>query len=188
VFLTGVEEDLLPHRISSGEPGGLAEERRLFYVGITRAKKRLFLSLSMQRSSFGDTSVAMPSRYLQEIPAGLIDWRQSPGDATSRGGTRPRALNARGYAGGPARGFSYSTELPPAPPRVKREWASEITGRVRDNGDLTLAVGDRIRHTDFGDGRVVAVTGDGTKSIAEVQFDTAGKKRLLIKIAPIEKL
>jgi DNA helicase-2/ATP-dependent DNA helicase PcrA len=188
VFLTGVEEDLLPHRISSGEPGGLAEERRLFYVGITRAKKRLFLSLSMQRSSFGDTSVAMPSRYLQEIPAGLIDWRQSPGDATSRGGTRPRALNARGYAGGPARGFSYSTELPPAPPRVKREWASEITGKVRDNGDLTLEVGDRIRHTDFGDGRVVAVTGVGTKSIAEVQFDTAGKKRLLIKIAPIEKL
>jgi DNA helicase-2/ATP-dependent DNA helicase PcrA len=188
VFVTGVEEDLLPHRMSSGEPGGLAEERRLFYVGITRAKKRLFLSLSMTRSSFGDTSVAMPSRYLQEIPAGLIDWRQSPGDATSRGGTRPRALNARGYAGGPARGFSYSTELPPAPPRVKREWASEITGKVRDNGDLTLEAGDRIRHTDFGEGRVVAVTGVGTKSIAEVQFDTAGKKRLLIKIAPIEKL
>ena len=65
---------------------------------------------------------------------------------------------------------------------------SEITGKVRENGDLTLAEGDRIRHTDFGDGRVVAVTGVGTKSIAEVQFDTAGKKRLLIKIAPIEKL
>jgi DNA helicase-2/ATP-dependent DNA helicase PcrA len=189
VFLTGVEEDLLPHRMSSGEPGGLAEERRLFYVGITRAKKRLFLSLSMQRSSFGDTSVAMPSRYLQEIPPGLIDWRQSPGDATSRGGSRPRALNARGYAGGGGRGFSYSTEaLPPAPPRVKREWASEITGKVRDNGDLTLEAGDRIRHTDFGEGRVVAVTGQGTKSIAEVQFEQAGKKRLLIKIAPIEKL
>ncbi|MEO8529233.1 MAG: UvrD-helicase domain-containing protein [Pseudolysinimonas sp.] len=188
VFVTGVEEDLLPHRMSAGEPGGLAEERRLFYVGITRAKKRLFLSLSMTRSAFGDTSVAMPSRYLQEIPAGLIDWRQSPGDATSRGGTRPRALNARGYAGGPARGFSYSTDLPPAPPREKREWANAITGKVRDNGDLTLEVGDRIRHTDFGEGRVELVTGEGTKSIAEVQFDQAGKKRLLIKIAPIEKL
>jgi Superfamily I DNA and RNA helicases len=187
VFLTGVEEDLLPHRMSSGEPGGLAEGRRLFYVGITRAKKRLFLSLSMTRSAFGDTSVAMPSRYLQEIPPGLIDWKQSPGDATSRGGSRPRALNARGYAGGPARGFSYPTELPPAP-RVKREWASEITSKVRDNGDLTLAAGDRIRHTDFGEGKVVAVTGQGSKSIAEVQFDQAGRKRLLIKIAPIEKL
>lgn len=187
VFLTGVEEDLLPHRMSSGEPGGLAEERRLFYVGITRAKKRLFLSLSMTRSAFGDTSVAMPSRYLQEIPPGLIDWKQSPGDATSRGGSRPRALNARGYAGGAARGFSYPTELPPAP-RQKREWTSEITGKVRDNGDLTLEAGDRIRHTDFGEGKVVAVTGQGTKSIAEVQFDRAGRKRLLIKIAPIEKL
>jgi DNA helicase-2/ATP-dependent DNA helicase PcrA len=188
VFLTGVEEDILPHRMSSGEPGGLAEERRLFYVGITRAKKRLYLSLAMTRSTFGDTSVAMPSRYLQEIPATLIDWRQSPGDANSRGGLRPRALNSRGYAGGPAKGFSYATSLPPAPPRVKTEWTSAVTNTVRDNGDLTLAIGDRIRHADFGDGKVTDVTGIGSKSIAEVQFDTAGRKRLLIKIAPIEKL
>jgi DNA helicase-2/ATP-dependent DNA helicase PcrA len=179
VFLTGIEEDLLPHRMSSGEPGGLAEERRLFYVGITRARKRLYLSLAASRASFGDVSVAMPSRYLQEIPAELIDWRQSPGMANSRGGTRPRALNARG--------FSYGDSLPPAP-RVKTEWTSAVTATVRDNGDLTLAVGDRIRHTDFGDGSVTAVTGEGSKKVAEVQFDTAGRKRLLIKIAPIEKL
>ena len=63
-----------------------------------------------------------------------------------------------------------------------------MTGAVRDNGDLTLAVGDRIRHADFGEGRVSAVTGEGSKRVAEVQFDTAGRKRLLIKIAPIEKL
>ncbi len=188
VFLTGVEEDILPHRMSSGEPGGLAEERRLFYVGITRARKRLYLSLAMTRSTFGDTSVAMPSRYLQEIPASLIDWRQSPGDANSRGGLRPRALNSRGYAGGPAKGFSYSTSLPPAPPRTKTEWTSAVTNTVRDNGDLTLEIGDRIRHTDFGEGKVTDVTGIGAKKIAEVQFDTAGRKRLLIKIAPIEKL
>jgi DNA helicase-2/ATP-dependent DNA helicase PcrA len=189
VFLTGVEEDLLPHRISANEPGGLAEERRLFYVGITRAKKRLFLSLAMTRSSFGDTSVAMPSRYLQEIPGHLIEWRQSPGDATSRGGSRPRALNARGYGNGaPRRRFDPGEALPPAPPRVKTEWTSPVTGKVRDNGDLTLEEGDRIRHADFGEGRVTGVTGQGPKSIAEVQFDTAGRKRLLIKIAPIEKL
>jgi len=59
---------------------------------------------------------------------------------------------------------------------------------VRDNGDMALAVGDRIRHTDFGEGTVSAVTGEGTKKVAEVQFDVAGRKRLLIKIAPIEKL
>ena len=182
VFLTGVEEDLLPHRMSSGEPGGLAEERRLFYVGITRARKRLYLSLSASRASFGEINVAMPSRYLQEIPAELIEWRQSPGMANSRGGTRPRALNGR------TPGFAFRETIPAAPPRVKTEWTSAVTGTVRDNGDLTLEEGDRIRHTDFGEGRVTAVTGEGPRRVAEVQFDVAGRKRLLIKIAPIEKL
>jgi len=184
VFLTGIEEDLLPHRISAGEPGGIQEERRLFYVGITRAKKRLYLSLAMSRSQFGDTSVAMPSRFLQDVPDHLIEWRQSPGMANSRGGTRSRALNA----GRPRQSFSYSTSLPPAPSREKREWTSPVTGAVRDNGELTLTAGDRIRHTDFGEGRVVGVTGQAPKAVAEVLFDTAGRKRLLIKIAPIEKL
>ncbi|GAA2079117.1 DNA helicase PcrA [Pseudolysinimonas kribbensis] len=183
VFLTGVEEELLPHRISSGEPGGIAEERRLFYVGITRARKRLYVSLSMTRSLFGEPSVAMPSRFLQEIPASLIDWKQSPGDAAGRNAMRPRAVTSR--EGGRPK-FSYSTSFPSD--RPKKEWTSAVTATVRDNGDLTLAVGDRIRHTDFGEGRVTDVTGTGSKSIAEVQFDTAGRKRLLIKIAPIEKL
>ncbi|MBI5160355.1 MAG: UvrD-helicase domain-containing protein [Micrococcales bacterium] len=188
VFLTGVEEGLLPHQMSAGEPGGVQEERRLFYVGVTRAKRRLYISLAMTRSQFGDTSVALPSRYLQEIPEGLIDWRQSPGGANSHGGTRPRALNARG--GGARERFSYAGSLPasPQPPREKREWANSVTGKVRDNGDLTLDVGDRIRHSDFGDGRVAGVSGQGAKTIAEVMFDTAGRKKLLVKIAPIEKL
>jgi len=204
VFLTGVEEDLLPHRMSAGEPGGPAEERRLFYVGITRARRRLFLSLAMTRAQFGEVNVAMPSRYLQEIPVELIDWRQSPGMANSRGGTQPRALNANragfagsgGLGGGPS-DYSAPSGAPGATAlaraacnaeRQKTEWTSGVTNTVRDNGDLTLAPGDRIRHLDFGDGRVSAVTGSGTKSIAEVQFDTVGRKRLLIKISPIEKL
>ncbi len=186
VFLTGVEEDLLPHRMSAGEPGGPAEERRLFYVGITRAKKRLFLSLAMTRAQFGETAVAMPSRYLQEIPAELIEWKQSPGTATSRGGTQPRALNAR------RPGSSWNDERrsfsSPAIDRPKAEWPNRITATVRDNGDLELVAGDRIRHTDFGDGRVTAVTGEGSKRVAHVQFEKAGSKKLLIKIAPIEKL
>jgi DNA helicase-2/ATP-dependent DNA helicase PcrA len=217
VFLTGIEEDLLPHRMSAGEPGGPAEERRLFYVGITRARQRLYLSLAMTRAQFGEVNVAMPSRYLQEIPPELIDWKQSPGDATSRNGTQPRALNARrgafgaegsigggsGFNGGFSGGFTGSgsgyenaggpsaTALARAArnaAKPKTEWANKITGTVRDNGDLTLAAGDRIRHVDFGDGRVSAVTGEGTKRVAEVHFDTAGRKRLLIKVAPIEKI
>ena len=187
VFLTGVEEGLLPHQMSANEPGGPAEERRLFYVGITRARVRLYLSLAMTRAQFGDINVAMPSRYLQEIPVNLIDWRQSPGMANSRGGTQPRALNVRrdGFGGGFAK-RGETQALPPAP-KPKTEWTNRVS-QVRDNGDLNLAAGDRIRHVDFGEGRVNQVTGEGTKRIAHVQFDTAGAKKLLIKIAPIEKL
>jgi DNA helicase-2/ATP-dependent DNA helicase PcrA len=204
VFLTGVEEGLLPHQMSAGEPGGPAEERRLFYVGITRARTFLYVSLAMSRAQFGEVNVAMPSRYLQEIPPELIDWRQSPGTANSRGGTQPRALNARrgGFgaelgagSGGP--GYASGSSGPGATAlaraarnadKPKTEWANRVTGTVRDNGDLALAIGDRIRHVDFGDGKVTSVTGTGPKSVAEVQFDRAGRKRLLIKISPIEKL
>jgi DNA helicase II / ATP-dependent DNA helicase PcrA len=210
VFLTGIEEGLLPHQMSASQPGGPAEERRLFYVGITRARTRLYLSLAMTRAQFGEVNVAMPSRYLQEIPAELIDWRQSPGMANSRGGTQPRALNARrgGFgassqeaieARGIGPGYASGSSAPSATAlaraarnaaqqKAPTQWTNRVTGTVRDNGDLTLEPGDRIHHSDFGDGRVSAVTGIGPKRVAEVQFDTAGRKRLLIKLAPIEKL
>lgn len=185
VFLTGVEEDLIPHRISAGEPGGPAEERRLFYVGITRARKRLALSLAMTRAQFGEVTVAMPSRFLQEIPADLIEWRQSPGDVNSRGGTRSRALNARPAASGGSRRFG--DDLAPTSTSIDR-FPNRVPAKVRDNGDMELAAGDRIRHDDFGEGRVDAVTGEGAKRVAHVRFDTVGAKKLLIKIAPIAKL
>ena len=192
VFLTGIEEDLLPHRMSANEPGGPAEERRLFYVGITRAKKRLFLSLAMTRAQFGETAVAMPSRYLQEIPADLIDWKQSPGAANGRGGSQSRALNARrpGLGGGTAGRWNESYPVGGSAPaeRPKAEWPNGVTGKVRDTGDLELAPGDRIRHADFGEGRVTNVTGEGAKRVAHVQFEKVGAKKLLIKIAPIDKL
>ncbi|MDR5698317.1 UvrD-helicase domain-containing protein [Agromyces aerolatus] len=199
VFLTGLEEGLLPHQMSASEPGGPAEERRLFYVGITRARQRLFISLAMSRAQFGEVAVAMPSRYLQEIPEDLVDWKQSPGMATSRGGTQPRALNAR-RGGAPGSGGAWGTRSRDLErfsvtkdADAKTEWANRVapnrvTGKVRDNGDLTLEPGDRIRHTDFGEGRVNQVTGEGAKRIAHVNFEQAGPKKLLIKIAPIEKL
>ncbi|GAA4190241.1 DNA helicase PcrA [Gryllotalpicola kribbensis] len=184
VFLTGVEEDLIPHRMSANEPGGLAEERRLFYVGITRARKRLYLSLAMSRAQFGEVNVAMPSRYLQEIPAELIDWRRSPGAANGRDGTMSRALNAKRPGFGSDRAAATAAALS----KPKTEWANKVTATVRDNSALELAPGDRVKHVDFGEGRVQDVTGEGPKRIAHVQFDSAGFKKLLIKIAPIEKL
>jgi len=194
VFVTGVEEDLIPHRISAGEPGGPQEERRLFYVALTRARKRLYLSLAMTRAQFGEVSVAMPSRFLQEIPHDLVDWRQSPGDVNSRGGIQSRALNARrGGPGGSGGSKRYGDDLVPLPRRERpagsiEQFANRIPAKVRDNGDLELAAGDRIRHDDFGEGRVEMVTGEGAKRIAHVRFDSAGAKKLLIKIAPIAKL
>ncbi|MFB8894034.1 ATP-dependent helicase [Microbacterium plantarum] len=196
VFVTGVEEDLIPHRISANEPGGPQEERRLFYVALTRARKRLHLSLAMTRAQFGEVSAAMPSRFLQEIPHDLIDWRQSPGDVNSRGGMQSRALNGR-RSGGSGGGFGgsgkrYGDDLVPLPRKEKSgdiaKFANRIPAKVRDNGDLELGPGDRIRHDDFGEGRVDAVTGEGAKRVAHVRFDSAGPKKLLIKIAPIVKL
>lgn len=198
VFVTGVEEDLIPHRISAGEPGGPQEERRLFYVGITRARKRLHLSLAMTRAQFGEVNVAMPSRFLQEIPAEIIDWRQSPGDINSRGSLGGRKP---GFGGGDRGGYGgrggndrfsprelpKSSSLKPLSTAMDR-FPNRITAKVRDNSGLELASGDRIRHDDFGEGRVDAVTGEGAKRIAHVRFDSAGLKKLLIKIAPIEKL
>jgi len=189
VFLTGVEEDLLPHRMSANEPGGLQEERRLLYVGLTRARKKLHLSLAMTRSTFGDTAIATPSRFLSEIPAALITWRESQAATGGSGhilGSSIKSSGWQGSSGGFSRSPRISDELPAAP--KKTEWANRVTASVRDNGDLSLAPGDHIEHDDFGAGVVHSVTGDGAKKVAEVKFDSRGTKRLLIKIAPIRKL
>jgi DNA helicase-2/ATP-dependent DNA helicase PcrA len=167
VFITGIEEEILPHRISVSEAGGIQEERRLFYVGITRAKKKLHLSLATSRATFGEIASCMPSRFLAEIPNDLVDWRESG----------RRSLSP-----------SFERRSWDAPAKPRTEWTGAITREVRDNSGMELATGDRIRHDDFGDGRVLGVTGDGAKRIAEVMFDGVGKKKLLIKIAPIEKL
>jgi DNA helicase II / ATP-dependent DNA helicase PcrA len=185
VFITGIEEELLPHRISATEPGGQAEERRLFYVGITRARQRLHLSLATTRAQFGKVEPAAPSRFLEEIPADLIEWRTPPSTMRQGSGQRevgrwrdePRESFVTGYRDGPK----------PLPRGPKKEFANTIT-EVRDNSGLELEPGDRIRHKDFGEGRVQGITGAGAKRVAEVQFDSAGRKRLLIKIAPIEKV
>ena len=175
VFITGVEEELLPHRMSATEPGGLAEERRLFYVGMTRAKEKLYLSLAMSRQTFGEAMVCAPSRFLREIPEQLIEWKDSGlGD---RALTRPRP----GLSSEPR-------SLPRAPREKNTTWANRVDTVVRDNSEMELAVGDRINHDDFGPGTVNALSGQGAKRVAEVQFDQAGRKRLLVKIAPISRL
>lgn len=182
VFLTGIEEGLLPHRMAFIEPGGLAEERRLFYVGITRAKKLLHLSLAMSRSTFGETDAATPSRFLNEIPADLIRWKES---GASRSAYRPSIADGQGYGSGYSIGSGGGVSSVREKP--KTQFPGAISS-VRDNGDLELAAGDMIEHADFGRGKVIAVSGKHPRQAAEIHFGSGGIKKLLVKVAPITKL
>ncbi len=180
VFLTGIEEGLLPHRMSFMTPGGMAEERRLFYVGITRAKKRLYISLAMTRTTFGESDSATPSRYLQEIPTALIDWRES---GATRGSNRYRASIAdnQGYGEVEASGSGYAGTRSDKP---RTEWKGAISS-VRNNEGLQLEPGQLVMHSDFGKGKVVSVSGVANRQTAEIHFGSIGVKRLLVKVAPI---
>ncbi|MFM8774390.1 MAG: 3'-5' exonuclease, partial [Actinomycetota bacterium] len=162
VFLTGMEDGVFPHIRSLGSESELEEERRLAYVGITRARERLYLTRSVVRSAWGAPSYNPASRFLDEIPPELIESRREEPVATSWSGASPTR---------PAAGVSAR----PQP-----------TGGTRPV--VALAVGDRVVHKTFGMGSVVQTAGVGDKAEATIDFGTAGTKRLLLRYAPVEKL
>ncbi len=170
IFLVGLEQGTLPHVRSFDEPGGVAEERRLLYVGMTRAKQKLYLSSALQRTLFGSTTAFLPSSFLGDIPIELIQ---------AEGATRASA----GTITGGYRGMAPSA----TPPKARTEIAGAIT-QVRDNGSLQLEIGDRIQHLDYGQGVVTELRGEGARQVAQVNFDSGATKSLVVKIAPIEKL
>ena len=170
IFLVGLEQGTLPHIRSFDEPGGVAEERRLLYVGMTRAKQKLYLSSALQRTLFGSTTAFLPSSFLGDIPIELIQ---------SEGATRASA----GTITGGYRGMAPSASTP----KARTEIAGAIT-QVRDNGSLQLEIGDRIQHSDYGQGVVTELRGEGARQVAQVNFDSGATKSLVVKIAPIEKL
>ncbi len=171
VFLTGLEEGIFPHMRSLTEPAELAEERRLAYVGITRARERLYLSRAVVRSAWGRPNYSPASRFLDEIPERLIDWRR---------------LQATSYAGGTGgSGGSGGRAAEPAMARL----ASRPGVRSPGNRPvISLQPGDKVTHDSFGLGTVLKVDGEGDRAVAHIDFRSEGEKRLLLRYAPVTKL
>ncbi|MFE9096112.1 DNA helicase PcrA [Streptomyces sp. NPDC007264] len=177
VFLTGMEDGVFPHMRALGQTKELEEERRLAYVGITRARERLYLTRSALRSAWGQPSYNPPSRFLEEIPDQHVEWKRTgapstpvpagplSGVAASLSSTRSRS-SAAGAAGFATRRAGGATEKPV----------------------ISLAVGDRVTHDQFGLGTVVGVKGTGGNAEATIDFGDTKPKRLLLRYAPVEKL
>jgi DNA helicase-2/ATP-dependent DNA helicase PcrA len=184
VFVVGLEENVFPHVRSLTEPRDLEEERRLAYVGITRARERLYLSHAWSRSLFGGTSYNLPSRFLKEVPDELVTVAQS----ASRERRTTRSPSGWGD-GGPAFGGGRSSVgprgLPPA--GAPATPAARLADQQRGALDLGLAPGDTVVHRQWGNGEVVAVSGQGERATAEVDFPSLGRKRLLLRYAPLTR-
>ena len=179
VFLTGLEEGVFPHLRSLTEPKELEEERRLAYVGITRAKERLYLSSAWQRNLFGATQYNPPSRYLRELPEELV---RTVGEKPARRG-RSRELGGGGRRDPEPEGRVFGGR-----PRIVESALSASPPPSTGAEQLGLRVGDDVRHGKWGDGVVLAVTGAGDKAEARVRFPSVGEKQLLLCWTPLEKL
>ncbi|MFF8310711.1 DNA helicase PcrA [Streptomyces lydicus] len=180
VFLSGMEDGVFPHMRALGQVKELEEERRLAYVGITRARERLYVTRSTMRSAWGQPSYNPPSRFLEEIPGDYLEWKRT-GPATpsaSMGG-----LSSRGGGGGFGTGIGAS--LSSARSKGPSGFA---TRRSPDRQVVALAVGDRVTHDSFGLGTVVGVKGSGDNAEATIDFGGEKPKRLLLRYAPVEKL
>ena len=161
VFLTGMEDGTFPHLRALGDHKELEEERRLAYVGITRARERLHLSRAIVRSGWGSPQYHPASRFLDEIPADLLDWQR-----TETTGMR-------------------SLSTPAVATLAGRPGVRSLGNRPM----ISLHSGDRVSHDSFGLGTVVRVEGEAEKAMAHVDFGAeTGVKRLLLRYAPLEKL
>ncbi|NEC91856.1 DNA helicase PcrA [Streptomyces sp. SID12501] len=178
VFLTGMEDGVFPHMRALGQAKELEEERRLAYVGITRARERLYLTRSSLRSAWGQPSYNPPSRFLEEIPAAHLEWKRT-------------GAMAPATSSGPASGVSSSfSSLASSRSRSAASGASGFATRRGgvEKPVVALAVGDRVTHDQFGLGTVVGVNGTGSNAEATVDFGEDKPKRLLLRYAPVEKL
>ena len=174
VFLTGCEEGIFPHQRALGNADELQEERRLAYVGITRARQRLYLSRAVTRTSWGAPQQNPPSRFLNEIPQHYIDWRRTASAVTQWRGGHDWG-NRQGGGRRRSEDVSFANKIGYAAAKAAKQVP-------------VLAAGDRVLHSTFGMGTVISTTGAADAAKADVDFGSAGVKRLALKYAPVEKL
>ncbi|MER7458175.1 DNA helicase PcrA [Micromonospora sp. NPDC126480] len=187
VFLTGMEDGVFPHARTFGDNHELEEERRLAYVGITRARQRLYLSRAVTRSAWGQPAYNAPSRFLEELPTELVRWERTEGSYTSWagggggvGGRADRADRGRGgFTGGTPKAAQLARRLGVDGSRLAT--ASELPQAPK------VAVGDRVNHQRYGLGRVLAVEGHGPGARAQINFGDQ-TMWLVLRHAPIDKL
>jgi len=181
VFLTGLEDGVFPHARSLGDQPELEEERRLAYVGVTRAQQRLYLSRAVVRSAWGAPSHNPASRFLDEMPIDLVDWRRT--EAAQSQWNRPDLS---------ASSRSWGTPTPTAAGRRNFSAAAaraDAAAKAKKTREVpSLVPGDRVQHDSFGLGTVVALEGAADKAVASIDFGSEGVKRLLLRYAPVEKL
>ena len=166
VFLAGMDEGVFPHRMSDLEPNRLEEERRLCYVGITRAMRQLYLCHAEVRRLNGIEQRSMPSRFIREIPKELISEIRLRGAVVRPAATRQDQRSFGGQRGG-----------------------AQIPSRMfRDEEDAPLRIGQRVRHASFGEGVVLGCEGHGERAHVHINFETAGEKRLILGMARLESV
>ena len=167
VFMTGMEDGVFPHVRSLGDPEELEEERRLCYVGITRARERLYLCHAWRRTLFGSTDYYPPSRFLDEIPEELVH---------AIGDDRPR------------RGSGIAAHREAVVSAAMRSASTAPVGGASGAERIGLRIGDDVTHDKFGEGVILDLIGDGDKTEAVVNFRDVGEKRLLLAWAPLTKI
>ncbi|WP_309125205.1 DNA helicase PcrA [Kocuria sp.] len=186
VFLTGMEHGLFPHQRSLMDEKEMEEERRLAYVGLTRARERLYLTRSEFRSMWGQSQYNPASPFLDEIPSELVDWKREGSSAAPSWGS---SLHGGADRRDPMRG-SYWGAAASSNAAFERMGPSRSTaaGRVQPNKEIpSLSVGDTVDHKAFGKGTVVSLEGAGDKTVAKVRFG-ADEKRLLLRYAPLTRV
>ncbi|MDQ1731749.1 MAG: ATP-dependent helicase UvrD/PcrA [Pseudonocardiales bacterium] len=180
VFLSGMEDGIFPHQRTFADPTEMAEERRLAYVGITRAKRRLYLSRALARSSWGSPQYAPPSRFLDEVPMELVQWSGAVNREPFIGYPDAAERSSGQYSD---HGYRLQTSRAPA-----RSSTPSFGSKKPARPVPSLQVGDRVTHDTFGMGTVVAMRGSAEKAQAEVDFGTLGPKWLVLRFAPLQKL